>query len=153
LSAALRGVQLVQNLRGLPLPARGAKSSPHLGQVLVWVAVSGKARPVALRPWLVAGERVKGGGNADLCAADFCRFAGQGLCLGKSPLRFTTVAGLGQGLADYQPSLATSSKRATASSNGNLPASGGSSPGFHFPAMILRVFLAAAKDFGWGGAT
>lgn len=38
-----------QNLRGLPLPARGVKSSPHLGQVLVWVAVSGKARPIALR--------------------------------------------------------------------------------------------------------
>jgi hypothetical protein len=91
--------------------------------------------------------------NADLSAADFCRFASQGLRLGKSPLRLPAVAGLEQGLAVCQPSLATSSKRAVASSNGDLPALRGSSPGFHFPMSFLRLFFAAAKDFGWDGDT
>jgi hypothetical protein len=153
LSSELRGVQKRQNLRGRPLPPRGVKSSPHLEQVLVSVAVSGKARPVAFGMRPVAGEGWKGRRNADLCAADFCRLAGQGLRLRKSPLRFVAVAGLEQGLADYQPSLAVFQQTGSCLIQWKPPRFGRKLPGISFPGLDLQVFLPATKGFGWDRPT
>jgi hypothetical protein len=90
-----------------------------------------------MRP--VVGERVKGRRNADLCAADFCRFAGQGLRLGKSPLRFPAVAGLEQRLADYQPSLEIFQQADDCLIQWKPPRFEGKLPGISFPDEFFAI--------------
>jgi hypothetical protein len=94
------------------------------------------------------GKRMEGSRNADLCAADFCASQAIDCAWERARCASLLFPDLSKDCPTVNRASQSSSKRATASSNGNLPALGGSSPEFHFPMSFLRLFFAAAKDLG-----
>lgn len=98
-----------------------------------------------MRP--VVGERVKGRRNADLCAADFCCFASQRLRLRKSPLGFPAVAGLEQGLAVCQPSLAAFQQTGSCLIQWKPPRFEGKLPRISFPGRDFASFSRRRQGF------